>query len=186
MLSRVQLFETPWTRACQAPLSMGFPQQEYWSGLPFHSPGDLSDLGIKPMSPALEGGFFTAEPPGKPQLLLGRKYFLFHNLQGAISTHKVRKSYFFFFLHHESSAGLQNVKPSMCSLQLFPRVRQKLLIDSADKDSSKFSAIALSSRDWSLRDGKAVRLTCSSKCYMFSQHRTSAFSRDTKEASWVR
>ena len=59
-------FATPWTVACQAPLFMGFPGQEYWSELPFPSPGDLSDPGIKPMSPALAGGFFTAEPPGKP------------------------------------------------------------------------------------------------------------------------
>ena len=41
---------TPWTVACQAPLSMGFPRQEYWSGLPFPPPGDLPDLGIEPMS----------------------------------------------------------------------------------------------------------------------------------------
>ena len=57
---------TPWTVACQAPQSMGFPKQEYWSGLPFSSPGDLPDPGIKPASPALAGGFFTTEPPGKP------------------------------------------------------------------------------------------------------------------------
>ena len=48
--SRVQLFATPWTVACQAPLSMGFSRQEYWSGLPFPSPGDLPDPGIKPAS----------------------------------------------------------------------------------------------------------------------------------------
>ena len=47
------------------PLSMGFPRQEYWSGLPFPSPGDLPDSGVKPTSPALAGGFLTAEPPGK-------------------------------------------------------------------------------------------------------------------------
>ena len=58
--------ETPWTLACQASLSMGFPRQEYWSGLPFPSPGYLPNPGIEPMSPALAGGFFTAEPPGKP------------------------------------------------------------------------------------------------------------------------
>ena len=52
MLSPVQLCATPWTVACQAPLSMGFPRQEYWSGLPFPSPGDLPDPGIKLMSPA--------------------------------------------------------------------------------------------------------------------------------------
>ena len=52
-LSRVRLFVTPWTAAHQAPLSMGFPTQEYWSGVPFPSPGDLSDPGIEPRSPAL-------------------------------------------------------------------------------------------------------------------------------------
>ena len=57
---------TPWTAAHQAPLSMGFPRQEYWSGLPFPSPGDLSHPGIEPMSPALAGEFFTTEPSGKP------------------------------------------------------------------------------------------------------------------------
>ena len=44
---------------------MGFPRQEYWSGFPFPPPGDLPDPGIEPMSPALAGGFFTTEPPGK-------------------------------------------------------------------------------------------------------------------------
>ena len=65
-LSHVRLFATPWTVAHQAPLSMGFPRQEYWSGLPFLSPGDLSDPGIKPRSPVLAGRYFTTEPPGKP------------------------------------------------------------------------------------------------------------------------
>ena len=58
---------TPWTVACQAPLSMGFSrQEEYWSGLPFPSPGDLPDPGTEPASPVLAGRFFTTEPPGKP------------------------------------------------------------------------------------------------------------------------
>ena len=48
-----------WTIACQAPLSMGFPRQKYWSGLPFFSPGDLPDPGVEPVIPALAGGFFT-------------------------------------------------------------------------------------------------------------------------------
>ena len=56
---------TPWTVARQASLSMGFSRQEYWSGLPFPSPGDLPDPGIKLTSPALAGGFFIVEPPGK-------------------------------------------------------------------------------------------------------------------------
>ena len=63
---------TPWTVACQAPLSMGFPRQEYWSGLPFPPPGHLPHPGTKPASPvapALAGGFFITAPPGKPLCL---------------------------------------------------------------------------------------------------------------------
>ena len=56
----------PGTVSRQAPLSMGFSREEYWSGLPFPSPGDLSDPGIKPESRALAGGFLTTEPPGEP------------------------------------------------------------------------------------------------------------------------
>ena len=56
---------TPRTVACQASLSMGFPRQKYWSGLPFPSPGDFHSPWIEPVSPALAGGFFTTEPPGK-------------------------------------------------------------------------------------------------------------------------
>ena len=58
---------TPWTIARQAPLFLGFSRQEYWSGLPFPSPGDVPDWGIEPESPAWAGGFFTTEPPGKPK-----------------------------------------------------------------------------------------------------------------------
>ena len=65
-LSRARLFATPWTVAYQAPLSMRFSRQEYWSGLPFPSPGDLPDPRIEPGSPALESDALTSEPPGKP------------------------------------------------------------------------------------------------------------------------
>ena len=61
-LSRVRLFATPWTVAYQASPSMGFSRQEYWSGLPFPSPRDLPDPGIKPGSPALEADALTSEP----------------------------------------------------------------------------------------------------------------------------
>ena len=65
-------FVTLWTVAHQAPLSMGFPRQEYWSGLPFPSPGDHPAPGIKPTSPALAGRFFAPEPPGPhPSLVDG-------------------------------------------------------------------------------------------------------------------
>ena len=64
-LSLIRLFATLWTVAHQAPPSMGFSRQEYWSGLPFPSPGDLPDPGIKPSYPALEADALTSEPPGK-------------------------------------------------------------------------------------------------------------------------
>ena len=54
LVSRVWLFEAPWTIACQAPLSVEFSRQEYWSGLPFPNPGDLPDPGMEPGSPALQ------------------------------------------------------------------------------------------------------------------------------------
>ena len=59
-------FCDPMDVARQAPLSVGLPRQEYWSGLPFPSPGDLPYPGIESTSPALAGGFFATEPPGKP------------------------------------------------------------------------------------------------------------------------
>ena len=64
-VSRVQLFATPWTVAHQAPLSMEFSRQEYWSGLPFPSPRDLPDPGIKPGSSTLQADVLPSEPPGK-------------------------------------------------------------------------------------------------------------------------
>ena len=66
-LSRVRLFVTPWTIAYQAPPSMGFSSQEYWSGLPFPSPGDLPYPGIEPWSPALWADALSSKPPGKPK-----------------------------------------------------------------------------------------------------------------------
>ena len=63
-LRGVRLFVTPWTVAHLAPPPMGFSRQEYWSGLPFPSPGDLPNPGIKPRSPALQADTLTSEPPG--------------------------------------------------------------------------------------------------------------------------
>ena len=71
--SHVQLFVTPWTVAHQASLSMEFSRQERWSGLRFPPPGDLLDPGVEsisPASPALSGGFFTIESPGKPNWII--------------------------------------------------------------------------------------------------------------------
>ena len=66
LFSPVWLFATPWTVAHQAPPSMGFSRQEYWSRLPFPSPGDLPNPGIEPRSPALQADALTSEPPGNP------------------------------------------------------------------------------------------------------------------------
>ena len=69
----VRLFSTPWSIACQVPLSVGFSRQERWSGLPCPPLGDLPDPGTEPVSllcPALAGGFFTPEPPGKPSVAI--------------------------------------------------------------------------------------------------------------------
>ena len=65
-------FETPWTIGCQAPLTMEFPRQEYWSELLFPSPGDLPNPGNEPTSPALTAGFFTTGPLGKPLLSINQ------------------------------------------------------------------------------------------------------------------
>ena len=74
LLSRVRLFATPWNVAYQAFLSMGFPRQEYWSGLPFPPPADFPYPGIESTSPALADGFFITEPQGKPLYF----HYLYH------------------------------------------------------------------------------------------------------------
>ena len=69
LLSCVRLFESTGTVAYQAPPSMEFSKQEYWSGLPFPSPGDLSNPAIEPESPTLQTDVLPSEPPGKPLLI---------------------------------------------------------------------------------------------------------------------
>ena len=65
----------PWAVASQAPLSIGFSRQKHWSGLPFPSPGDLPDPGIKPRSPALQAYSLLTEPPGKPMVITNEKIY---------------------------------------------------------------------------------------------------------------
>ena len=67
LVYRSGLTVSPWIVAHKAPLSLGFPRQEYWSELPFPSPGHLPDPGIESAFPTLAGGYFTTEPPGKPK-----------------------------------------------------------------------------------------------------------------------
>ena len=71
MLRRFRLFVTPWTVAHQAPLSMDFSRQEYWSGLPYPPPGDLPNPGIEPGSPALQADSLPSEAPGTPRVRRG-------------------------------------------------------------------------------------------------------------------
>ena len=73
VFSHVQFFVTPWAVACQTPLSMGFSRQEYWSGLPFPSPGDLPDARIKPVSPELQADPLLLSHLGNPQLQIYHK-----------------------------------------------------------------------------------------------------------------
>ena len=69
LLSPIWLFATPWTVTLQAPLSMGLYRQEYWSGMPLPSPGDLPNPGTEPASPALQADFLLSKPSGKPPVI---------------------------------------------------------------------------------------------------------------------
>ena len=80
--SRSVMFVTPWTVAHQAPLSMGFSRQEYWSGLPFPSPGDLPNPGIKSGSPALQADSLPSEPPWKPLFLVRIMFMAMRRREG--------------------------------------------------------------------------------------------------------
>ena len=102
MLGHVQFFVTPRTVACQVPLSMEFSRQEYWSGLPFPSPGDLPDPEIEPVylgSPALAGRFFTIELPRKP------KYVCMYT-----HTHTHTHTHTYTYTHVKASLVAQMVK----------------------------------------------------------------------------
>ena len=113
--TRAQFFVTPWTAGRQAPLSMEFSRQEYWSGLPLSSPGDLPNPGIEPTSPAsptLAGRFFTTEPPGKP-------------LQNSLTSHAIgqsenwQKRYYAMAKHRDSDFwGPNCVTFLLCDLRL--------------------------------------------------------------------
>ena len=73
-LSRVRLSVTPWTAASQDPPPLGFSRQEYWSGLPFPSLGDLPDSGIEPGFPALQVDTLPSKLPGKPWYILEKQF----------------------------------------------------------------------------------------------------------------
>ena len=93
------LWMTSWTVAHQVPLSMEFPRQEYWSGQPFSSPGDVSHPGIEPRSPSFQANSLPSEPPGKPQHYLSYCYFLWKQEQKGSSP----KEYMWRSLHNIST-----------------------------------------------------------------------------------
>ena len=107
LLNHIRLFATPWTIAHQTPWSMTFSKQEYCNGLLFPTPGDFPHSGIKPrspVSPALAGGFFTTEPPGKPRELPGNTH---HSHFSTIVLEKdiLLKYKLYISLHLDSSMG---------------------------------------------------------------------------------
>ena len=91
-VSCLRLFSTPWTVAYQDPQSMGFSRQEFWSGLPFPSPGDLPNPGNKTVSPQLAGRFFTTEPPEKRLgRFISRYFILYDEIVNVIVSEKKNK-----------------------------------------------------------------------------------------------
>ena len=108
-LSHVQLFETPWTVVFQAPPSMGFSRQEYWSGLPFPSPRDLPNRGIEPRSPALQAdAFYHLSYQGSLYIAMELKNLKYNiatslsndTLKLNISFIKIKGEKFYFEYHH--------------------------------------------------------------------------------------
>ena len=113
-LSHVWLFTTPWTVACQAPPSMGFSRQEYWSELPFPSPRDLPDPGIKLRSPTLQANSLPSELPGKPN-----KFSL--NLNQMSKVHDLN----FFEMMSWNFSGCENIIPDLHWCQLQKKKKKK-------------------------------------------------------------
>ena len=130
--SLVQLFMTPHTVACQAPLSMGFSRQEYWCGLPFSSPGELPNSGIKPGSPALQADCLPSEPPGKPNntrvgsLSPFQGIFLTQELnQGLFHCRQILYRWTFFFFNLTVACRILVPQPRM--ELVFPAVESQTL-----------------------------------------------------------
>ena len=107
MLSGVGLSATPGTVARQAPLSLGFSRQEYWSGLPFSSPGDLPDPGIEPRLPAFQPDSLLTELPGKPLFWVFLQMFL-----SVCDTLLPFVSYSALFIELSSDPGIEPASPA--------------------------------------------------------------------------
>ena len=132
-LSCVQLFETPWTVAYQAPPSMGFSRQEYWSGLPFPSPGGLPNPGIKPGSPALQTDALPSEPQGKSinysQLVNIRTQEDKHTQEAPalykyLSDQQLRDGYLLYGFHSSFASFSYFCFTFRCQKPFFPKARK--------------------------------------------------------------
>ena len=128
-LSHVWLFVTPWTVAYQAPRSMGFSRQEYWSWLPFPSPGDLPNPGIETGSPALQTDALLSEPPGKSYLnMLLKSTFILYILQrvtkvsltSLLETTQILQAVCSF--HLKKCNSLFNMLIRKCSIQIISKL----------------------------------------------------------------
>ena len=119
LLGYVQLFETPWTVAHQAPLSVKFSSQEYWSGLPFPSPRDLPNPGIEPQPPALLADSLLPELPGKtlgfPGSSDGKVYY--NTFLMDVSTFTL--AFYFFFLIFDITATVRFLKCKLVHVMLW-------------------------------------------------------------------
>ena len=105
-LSRVQLFVTPWTVAYEAPRSMGFSRQEYWSVLPFPSPGDHPNPGNEPGSPALQAESLPSEPLEKPKCFYYSRIVSHKSYQLRISFKTPHRKIFIFQLHNRRKENI--------------------------------------------------------------------------------
>ena len=164
-VSHVRLFATPWTAAYQASLSMGFSRQEYWSGLPFPSPGDLPNPGIEPRSPTLQADALTSEPPGKlssqiswrrkwqptPVLLPGKSHgqrsLIGYNPWGREESDRTERLHFHFSLSRIEEG---NGNPLQCSCLENPRDREAwwAAIYGVAQSRTQLTQLSSSSSSW--------------------------------------
>ena len=157
-LSHVRLFEAPWTVAYQAPQSVGFSRQEYWSGLPFPSPEDLPHPGIEPRSPTVEADTLLSEPPGKSMVrdhhwcvfcLLGWEFWFD----------------FFFFSHSPpimTVAWLLFARPALVRVLVHVSIKGERFILKENKKSM------MAAGDFSHRTrGTAWVVPCTTFCFYF-------------------
>ena len=121
----VRLFVTPWILACQAPLSMEFSRQEFWSGLPCPSPGDLPDPGIKPGFPSLQADSLSSESPGKPKVLAAQSCPNLYDLMGC---NRILEWVIIPFSRRSSDPGIEPRSPMLQAGSLLSEPPEKSIL----------------------------------------------------------